>query len=217
MSRIPMVTSRRLPFLAFLPLAALVLGCGGEEPGPPAPANDAQSDSISDASSDDLVDASRGTVIGPDGGVVESEDGRFSLTIPEGALAEATAIEIAAVSDVATLVGAEQRMYFSPAYRMTPEDLQLSTPAEFRLTMTRQEASDGGRLAVEVSVPAYLVSGNQAEVINNSSTVWPSARADADDVVISGSISDFGVVGFAKGSAGTTLEMLENPLAEHFG
>src|SRR4030067_2953897 len=55
---------------------------------------------LSSCSSNESVDYTVFTVIGTDGGTVTSSDGKASVNIPAGALADNTAIDINPASDV---------------------------------------------------------------------------------------------------------------------
>lgn len=64
--------------------------------------------------------------IGPAGGTVATADGGFSLTVPAGALGEATAITVRPMESTAP-------NSFGVAYRIEPSGLPLQAPAELRL------------------------------------------------------------------------------------
>lgn len=67
-------------------------------------------------------DGEEGTVVGPRGGVVTSEDGRVTLDVPEGALADEVAIQIVEAEDT-------PEDAIGPAYVIEPFGLTFSRPA----------------------------------------------------------------------------------------
>lgn len=96
-------------------------------------------------------------VVGPEGGVVVSRDGRLTLDIPEGALADDVAITIEEVEDLPE--GA-----LGPAYRVLPVGTVFEAPVEVLY--------DYGAMGSEVDV-------QDIELVAQGSTEW-NRLADRD-------------------------------------
>jgi hypothetical protein len=74
-------------------------------------------------------------MIGPEGGTLTSSDGRFTLTIPAGALVAPTAIGIQPIVNTAP-------QGLGLAYSLTPDGLRLATPATETLRYADAEVDD---------------------------------------------------------------------------
>jgi len=101
--------------------------------------------------------AEEGTVVGPRGGVVTSEDGRVTLDVPEGALADEVAIQIVEAEDApGDAIG--------PAYVIEPFGLTFARPAE---------------LVYDVSDSAGEMDADAVQLVIERNDGW-SALADCD-------------------------------------
>jgi hypothetical protein len=80
--------------------------------------------------------------VGPDGGTVTSNDGKFTLTIPEGALGQTVQITITAMdaADLPTSIADMADMGFN--YMLMPDGLAFSTAANGTLSLTQTEAAN---------------------------------------------------------------------------
>ena len=90
-------------------------------------------------------DGEEGTVVGPRGGVVTSEDGRVTLDVPEGALADEVAIQIVEAEDT-------PEDAIGPAYVIEPFGLTFSRPAELTYDVSDSAGemdADAVRLVIE--------------------------------------------------------------------
>ncbi len=78
--------------------------------------------SVAAASATGCDSSEEGTPVGPRGGTITSDDGRVTLEVPAGALADEVAIRIVEAEDVpADAVG--------PAYEIQPQGLTFAFPA----------------------------------------------------------------------------------------
>lgn len=89
----------------------------------------------------DACSVSSEEVIGPDGGIVRSDDGRFTLEIPAGALS--SDVEIAIEDVECDQPGA------ADCYRLTPEGLPFAFPAKATYEAGELEQMDGVSVAVK--------------------------------------------------------------------
>lgn len=123
--------------LGLVVVAAVVVGaCGG---GDDTPSRDA-----------DPASAAGATTIGPDGGSVTSDDGRFTLTVPAGALDTGTDITLTkspASEWDDDIVEAEP----VAVYRMEPDGLEFATPAVGSLAVDASGDADEAQLPISLS------------------------------------------------------------------
>ncbi len=107
--------------VVFVLVAASCGGGGGDAGGP-------------GAGSDSQADSAESVFVGAAGGEVASPDGRFTLSIPAGALVEGVEISIGVASEdewPEDVVGIEPRA----VYRLEPDGLEFAEPALFQLTV----------------------------------------------------------------------------------
>lgn len=125
-------------------------------------------------------DGEEGTVVGPRGGVVTSEDGRVTLDVPEGALADEVAIQIVEAEDT-------PEDAIGPAYVIEPFGLTFSRPAE---------------LIYDVSDSAGEMDPEAVRLVIEREDTW-SALADCDvdmtSLEVSASVVYSSTVGIVEG------------------
>lgn len=122
---------RGLPASALVAMALLLLlaACGRQQPDPdggpqPSPVGTPLAAP---------VDAT----IGPEGGVLTSADGRLSLTVPAGALAEDTTLSIQELSNTAP-------HGYGSAYRLGPDGLRFASPVSIAFAYAEALPTAGG-------------------------------------------------------------------------
>jgi hypothetical protein len=147
--------------------AAVVLsGCTDESPDPgPAPAPTGE------------------TTIGPAGGTLQSTDRRFTLTVPAGALAEATTISVAPV-DASELP--EDLRVDLPAYRLEPSGLTFAAPIHTVLEVPVSEVTQGP--GAPVWSPMVLSDTGELETLANATS---QGGFGDEDVRIEGDLQHF--------------------------
>src|SRR5688500_5569574 len=97
------------------------------------------------ACGEDAPPALPGQTIGPAGGTVTSSDGRFTVVVPPGALADERTLEISAAGERAP-------GQIGPGFRLGPGDLTFRKPLTLRLRV------EPGELAGTTVSSLHLVS-----------------------------------------------------------
>lgn len=122
-----------------LAIALVVTACSSAEETADAPTSSAPPESEGDGAS-----------VGPDGGTVVSDDGKFTIVVPAGALPSSVELSISTVSPSA--VGAEPDLLAGPIYELRPDGTAFDVP----VTMTRT-LSAGELGVVGDAVPFFHV------------------------------------------------------------
>lgn len=134
--------------------------------------------------------------------VITSDDGKLSIAIPNGAVPAGTIISITAVPLEQLPIELQQLKGAGTGYRLEPDGLVFSQPAEATLRLDRANLPDA-----QGSMSAYaLVSFNEAngrEVLPGQST---TASVTGSEVVVRGQLTHFSTLGTTQGSLEVSLD-----------
>lgn len=148
--------------------------------------------------------------VGPDGGTVATDDGRLTLIIPEGALADAETITINAITT--SDLGSEFEAVADPlgienAYELGPDGLTFEQPVTARFTSTQApvQESDSLKLSAEF---LFTADGGSVEALDNLRT---AVDTSANAVVVMGQMDHFTPLVNSKANNGVSFFVLDVP------
>ncbi|MGD8860451.1 MAG: hypothetical protein PVI30_10610 [Myxococcales bacterium] len=146
-------------------------------------------------------DAASTEVVATEGGTVQSADGRLTLEIPPGALAEDTTITITPV-DVASL--SDHLVSDRPgtvAYRLEPAGLQFDAPVlvDLRADDIEPSAVDGGFELPLVGVFTLDADGTTHDVGPAPASAGPDMSIEDDGVHVRGTLEHFTTYVMSRG------------------
>lgn len=134
--------------------------------------------------------------IGPDGGTITSNDLKFVLTIPAGALTTSTTITATAVEAGLLPTLLQGFADLGSGYQLLPSGLVFLTPATGLLGLLQEDVAaflDKGAL---ISSMLATEDGTQVLFLNN---MWTAVDQDTGDYTLQGDIEHFSFISRANG------------------
>jgi len=140
----------------------------------------------------------------PEGTVVTSDDGKLTLMIPEGALAEDVEVTATWVPFDALPEELQQLRGATNGYRLEPDGLRFELPVAATLTLDKSELPEE---EPENGVGAYaLVSFSETEAREILAGQSTEASLDDGTVVVRGELTHFSYIGLTRGSLQLELQ-----------
>ena len=139
----------------------------------------------------------------PDARTVTSDDGKLTLEIPPGAVADEVEITIKAVSIEVLPRELQGVRGAGTGYLLEPDGLEFSSPATATLTLDRADLEGEPDDGITAYALVSFREGDGLELLTEQSTEWTVGEAS---VMVRGQLSHFSWIGKTKGSLSVEIE-----------